>query len=83
MAKKINILEILTKVSQVTQDINTGATLFNELAEKYKGKEITYEDVINDILPQIALQLDAWKKYTNENGDKFIDTVIGIINAHN
>lgn len=82
MAHKVNVLEVISKISQVVTDINTGAQLFNDLAAKYEGKVITYSDVIHDIMPQIARELPAWKKYTNDKGDKFIDIIIGILNAN-
>jgi hypothetical protein len=79
MGNKINILEVLTRISQVTQDINVGAQLFNTMAEKYEGKEITFEDVVGDIMPEIAKNLVVWKKYTNEKGDAFIDRIVKIV----
>jgi hypothetical protein len=79
MKQKVNVLEVLSKISQVTADINVGAQLFNRLAEKYEGKEIRFEDIVGDIMPEIAKELVVWKKYTNEKGDAFIDRIVNLM----
>jgi hypothetical protein len=50
--------------------------LFERLAAKYEGKEIRFDDIVGDIMPEIAKELVVWKKYTNDKGSAFIDRII-------
>ena len=79
--KKINFLDVVTQIGQITTDLNTLSTSLNNLATQYKDTPITKELVINVILPEIAKDLPLIEHYTGTEGDAFIEKIISALKS--